>query len=85
MDPHDGKSNPYQPPHTGTSPWFRWSRVPHGLYRGYRGYVEQMQSDGGSPLGHLVCWIGILLFLPLIAMILALILTTVLAPIFSLR
>ncbi len=75
MDRDEEKLNPYQAPRVKDPPWFRWSRVPYGLYRAYRGYVDQMRKDGGSPFGHLICWIGILLFgtiaLALIVLILA--------------
>lgn len=65
MDRQETDPNPYQSPvslATRGISWFRWSRVPYGLYCAYRGYVDQMRTDGGSALGHLVCWMGILFF-----------------------
>lgn len=51
--------NPYQTPQSSEPPWFRWARVPYGLLCAYRAYTDQMQKDGHTLPGHMLCWLAI--------------------------
>ena len=53
--------NPYRTPQTQRPPWFRWRRLPYALACFVRGYYCQLRKDGGTLVGHFVCWCFVLI------------------------